>query len=370
MLDAYVLRRIAPLVLALLPVALFAAPVWAHQVGLSRGTYELDGATISAEVVFARGELRDLVSGLDADGDGAVSDAELARAGDSLQSTVVDRVELLADDRACAGAFDRAALVEEDGAAVYATYRCPAPPATLTLRLPLLARTSTGHRHIALVARAGSGPADSLADWILHARSPQASVALSGAPEAPPQPPPTSEYFALGVEHILIGIDHLVFLLGLVLVGGRWRSLLAVITAFTLGHSLSLALATLDIWTPSGGWVEPAIAASIAYVGVENFFVNDAAGRWRITLPFGFIHGFGFAGALGDIGVPQDGLGLVLFLFNLGVEAGQLAVLVVLLPLLALLRRTSWFRAHGTRAVSLVIILAGVMWFLERTILT
>jgi hypothetical protein len=339
MLDAHALRRIAPLVLAL-PVALLATSVRAHQVGLSRGTYELDGATISAEIVFARGELRDLVPGLDGDGDGAVSDGELAR-GAALQSAIVDRVLLLADDRACPGTFDRAALVEEDG-----------------------------HRHIALVARAGSGPADSLADWILHARSPQASVTLSGAPEAPPPPPPTGEYFALGVEHILIGIDHLVFLLGLVLVGGRWRSLLAVVTAFTLGHSLSLALATLNIWTPSGGWVEPAIAASIAYVGVENFFVKDAADRWRITLPFGFIHGFGFAGALGDIGVPQDNVGLALFLFNLGVEAGQLAVLVVLLPLLALLRRNSLFRAHGTRAISFAVVLAGVMWFVERTVLS
>jgi hypothetical protein len=348
---------------------LLATSVRAHQVGLSRGTYELDGATISAEIVFARGELRDLVPGLDGDGDGAVSDGELAR-GAALQSAIVDRVLLLADDRACPGTFDRAALVEEDGAAVFATYRCPAAPANLTLRLPLLEQASTGHRHIALVARAGSGPADSLADWILHARSPQASVTLSGAPEAPPPPPPTGEYFALGVEHILIGIDHLVFLLGLVLVGGRWRSLLAVITAFTLGHSLSLALATLNIWTPSGGWVEPAIAASIAYVGVENFFVKDAADRWRITLPFGFIHGFGFAGALGDIGVPQDNVGLALFLFNLGVEAGQLAVLVVLLPLLALLRRNSLFRAHGTRAISFAVVLAGVMWFVERTVLS
>jgi hypothetical protein len=127
MLDAHALRRIAPLLLAL-PVALFAAPVRAHQVGLSRGTYELDGATISAEIVFARGELRDLVPDLDADGDGALSDAELARAGASVQSAVVDRALLLADDRACPGAFDRAALVEEDGAAVFATYRCPAAP--------------------------------------------------------------------------------------------------------------------------------------------------------------------------------------------------------------------------------------------------
>lgn len=348
-------------------VALLAAPAWAHQVGLSRGLYRLDGATIAAEITFARGELRDLVSGLDGDGDGTLSDAELARAGASLQTSVVEQIELRADDRACPGIIDRAALVEEDGATIVATYRCPAAPANLELRLPLLARLSTGHRHLAQVTRAGADPEDSLADWILHARAPRAALASTGEGESPP--PPVQEYFALGVEHILIGVDHLVFLLGLVLVGGRWRSLLAVITAFTLGHSLSLALATLDIWTPSGDWVEPAIAASIAYVGLENFFVRDAGGRWRITLPFGFVHGFGFAGALGEIGVPPDGAGLALLLFNLGVEAGQLAALAVVLPMLAALRRASWFRDHGTRVVSALIVIAGLAWLAERTLL-
>ncbi|MCY1009602.1 HupE/UreJ family protein [Nannocystis pusilla] len=187
--------------------------------------------------------------------------------------------------------------------------------------------------------------------------------------EAEPPARPVSAYFELGVEHILIGTDHLVFLLGLVVVGGRLRSLVAVITAFTLGHSLSLALATLGIWTPSGAWVEPAIALSIAYVGVENFFVPDAAGRWRITLPFGFVHGFGFAGVLAELGLPAGEVGPALLLFNLGVEAGQLAVLALVLPVLLLLGRWEPYRRYrGAKWISGAIVLAGLWWFFERVL--
>ena len=158
-----------------------------------------------------------------------------------------------------------------------------------------------------------------------------------------------SAYFEIGVEHILIGTDHLVFLLGLVVIGGKLRTLIAVITAFTVG---------------------PAIALSIAYIGVENFLVTDAGGRWRITLPFGFIHGFGFAGVLAEIGVPDASVGLALLLFNLGVEAGQLLVLAVLLPLLAVLAARPFYkRLRGARWISAAIVLAGLYWFVERVFL-
>ena len=109
----------------------------------------------------------------------------------------------------------------------------------------------------------------------------------------------------LGIEHILTGADHLVFLLGLLLVAGGWRPLLGVVTAFTVAHSITLALAALSIFAPSPRLVEPAIALSIAYVGVENLLNPDARQRWRITFPFGLVHGFGFAGALRAIALPR-----------------------------------------------------------------
>jgi hypothetical protein len=343
-------------------------PAAAHQVGLSRGVYTVDGATVLAEVTFARGELRALVPALDGDGDGALTDAELHAGAEVLAAQVVAGVVLTAGGAACVGARERAGLTEEDGAAVTARYTCPAPPAALTLEFALFDGLASGHRHLAQVVRPGAGPEDSIAEPVLLRRAPAATVALTG--EEAPAPPPTSAYFALGVEHILIGTDHLVFLVGLMAVGGRLRSLIAVVTAFTIGHSLSLALATLGVWSPGAAIVEPAIALSIAYVGVENLVVPDATGRWRITLPFGFVHGFGFAGVLAEIGLPGDAVAPALLLFNLGVEAGQLVVVALVLPLLMWLARQSLYqRLSGVKWISAAIVAAGAYWFVERVFL-
>jgi hydrogenase/urease accessory protein HupE len=175
-------------------------------------------------------------------------------------------------------------------------------------------------------------------------------------------------FLRMGVEHILTGYDHLVFLFGLVLVGGRLRSLVAVVTAFTVAHSMTLAIAVLGAWAPPSRVVEPLIALSIAYVGIENFFVKSAENRWRITFPFGLVHGFGFAGALREIALPRTEIPGALVCFNLGVEAGQLAVMAVALPVVLYLRKSSWFSLRGISALSGAVALAGVFWFLERVV--
>jgi hypothetical protein len=144
------------------------------------------------------------------------------------------------------------------------------------------------------------------------------------------------------------------------------RSLIGVITAFTIAHSITLALATLDVWSPSPRFVEPAIALSIAYVGFENFHVKSAEKRWRITFPFGLIHGFGFAGALREIGLPRPQVPTALVLFNVGVEAGQLAVMAVLLPVIFTLRKRPWFARYGVNVLSAAVVVAGVAWFADR----
>jgi len=172
----------------------------------------------------------------------------------------------------------------------------------------------------------------------------------------------------LGVEHILTGADHLVFLLGLILVGGTLRSLAGVVTAFTLAHSITLALAALSIFAPSPRLVEPAIALSIAYVGVENLFVRDARRRWRITFPFGLVHGFGFAGALREIALPRAQVPIALVSFNLGVEIGQLAVLSVALPLVLAARGAPWFGARGVKILSVAIAVGGAALFVTRLV--
>jgi hydrogenase/urease accessory protein HupE len=170
----------------------------------------------------------------------------------------------------------------------------------------------------------------------------------------------------MGIEHILTGYDHLVFLFGLVLLRARVKELLAVVTAFTVAHSITLAIATLGFFTPSPKFVEPAIALSIAYVGIENFFVKDASKRWRITFPFGLIHGFGFAGALAEINLPRAQVPVALVTFNLGVEAGQLFAMSLVVPMVMLIRQKEWFEPKGVRVLSGAVALAGGIWFVMR----
>ena len=174
--------------------------------------------------------------------------------------------------------------------------------------------------------------------------------------------------FALGIEHILTGYDHLVFLFGLIVVGGRLRSTIVALTAFTIAHSITLGLSALGVWSPGPSIVEPAIALSIAYVGVENWFVKNIDRRWLITFPFGLVHGFGFAGALREIALPAGQVPVALAAFNGGVEVGQLLVLAAIVPALALLRRRVWFASYGVQFASGIVAIAGAVWFVARIV--
>jgi len=176
-------------------------------------------------------------------------------------------------------------------------------------------------------------------------------------------------FLAAGFHHILVGPDHLLFLLGLLLLGGTFRRLLVVVTAFTLAHSLTLSLAALNIVTPPARIIEPAIALSIVYVGIDNLLVRDGRDvRAWIAFAFGFIHGFGFANVLREMDLPTRALGWSLGAFNVGVELGQIVVVVVVAGALAALRSRS--SAAGRRlafAGSCVVIAAGTFWFVQRT---
>lgn len=195
--------------------------------------------------------------------------------------------------------------------------------------------------------------------------------AVSAAP-AEAGPAVFGPFLKLGVEHIWMGYDHLLFLFGLLVVCARFRASVAIISCFTLGHSLTLVLATLDVVSLPGRYAEPLIAASIVYVGVENLLRRGAEpqGRWALTFFFGLIHGFGFAGVLRELGVGSGGSGLALplFSFNLGVELGQIAIAAVVLPLIWRARKNEKFLRRGVPALSAVVALAGLYWLLQRTV--
>ena len=176
------------------------------------------------------------------------------------------------------------------------------------------------------------------------------------------------KFVPAGVRHILIGPDHLLFLVGLLLLGGSIRRLLLVVSAFTLAHSITLSLAALNLVTPPSRVIEPAIALSIVFVGVDNLTVGRGRDvRAWIAFVFGFIHGFGFAGVLREMSLPSRALGWSLFSFNVGVEIGQLLVVIVVASALMALRARS--ETAGRRlafAGSLVVIAMGVFWFVQR----
>ncbi len=171
-----------------------------------------------------------------------------------------------------------------------------------------------------------------------------------------------------GIHHILIGPDHILFLIGLLLLGGTWITLVRIVTAFTLGHSLTLSLAALDLVIPPARLIEPAIALSIVFVGADNLVRGSGRDlRAWVALVFGLVHGFGFANVLREFGLPSQALGWSLFSFNAGVEIGQLAVvLIVTTTLVAIRRRSDTAGRQVARAGSFLVIAAGTYWFVER----
>lgn len=176
-------------------------------------------------------------------------------------------------------------------------------------------------------------------------------------------------FFPLGIEHILTGYDHLLFLLALMLRGGGLWSLLKIITAFTIAHSITLALAALDVVVLPSALVESVIALSIAYVALENLLPRYAVSRrWAVSFLFGLVHGFGFSSVLREIGLPKENLLLSLLNFNLGVEAGQLTVVLLVVPILMRLKSKSW-EPRMVATISGVILAVGLVLFVDRAFL-
>ena len=171
-----------------------------------------------------------------------------------------------------------------------------------------------------------------------------------------------------GVHHILIGPDHLLFLVGLMLLGGTIRQLLLVVTAFTIAQSITLSLAALNVVMPPAGLIEPAIALSVVYVGADNLLMQGGRDmRAWTAFAFGLIHGFGFANVLRDMDLPSRALGWSLFGFNVGVEIGQLFVVVLVAAALGWIRSRSAVVARRLVLVgSVVVMLAGAFWFVQR----
>jgi len=338
--------------------------VHAHDPGLSTGHFKVLPERIEAELVFARADIETLLK-LDADGDGKVSVFELTAV--EIESMKLAREMLLvrADDKPVPPATPAFRLDETNNfhlTAVFPVHK----PKQLVITSTLIDRMPRGHRQFVTLQDATNGV---LAEVLLSAEQDVIDVDMEQL-----FPPSTfRDFLWLGVEHIVTGYDHLLFLFALLIVVPSFRSAAVIITCFTIAHSITLGVATLNWLNLESRYVEPLIAATIVYVGVENLARRDGPrGRWMLTFAFGLIHGFGFASVLRELGVSSGttGIAMPLFSFNLGVELGQIAIAAVVLPVILALRQQPVFVRRWVPACSAFVIVLGAWWFLQRTVLS
>lgn len=345
-------------------------PAWAHKA--SDAYLFLDG---QADRTTLRWDiaLRDLDAALpvDANSDGQITWAEVRAAWPAIEALALPALQVPGCQFQPTG---RALERRQDGA--YAVLLLSAPcrlTDDATIRYRLLADIDPTHRGILRWQRADGSTVVRLLD---------PTATGSDAAVAPAVAAPAS-FLREGVHHIVTGYDHLLFLLCLLLPavlrreGQGWQAVqgwraavwpvLKTVTLFTVAHSVTLALASLKLVTLPGWFVEPAIAATIMLAALDNIRPFIGAYRAWVTFGFGLIHGFGFAGVLGELDLPASTFGWALFQFNLGLEAGQLAIVAAVVPVLYLLRRARLYVPGVMVAGSgAAIVLAGV-WLVERT---
>ncbi|AFE05784.1 hypothetical protein COCOR_04349 [Corallococcus coralloides DSM 2259] len=325
--------------------------------------------------------LRDLeeVLVLDADGDGAITWSELRGRQTDVAGYALTRLKLSAEGAACplTPASTMRVVRHSDGAyaVVDFTAVCSTAPRVLDVDYALLFDRDPQHRGIVRVGSDGAGE-----PLVLSATRHTAQVSLEGL--SPWRP--FGQMVHSGVEHIWAGVDHLLFLLALLLPSvlrrdpatGRWvpvgdfgsamKDVVKVVSAFTLAHSLTLSAASLGWVALPSRLVESAIAASVIVAALNNVFPLMDRTRWLAAFALGLLHGFGFASVLADLELPAGSLAVTLFGFNVGVELGQLACVAVFLPVAFLLRDTRVYRRALLVGGSAVIALVACAWLWER----
>jgi hydrogenase/urease accessory protein HupE len=351
-------------ILAVSFATLFAAvaPLSPHDPGLSSVRVARSADAVVVHAAFANADFR-AACGLDGDGDGRIDAAELARGDAELHALANAQFLLVVDGARVGGALQSASIAENADVELVLRWATAASADATALELPFLRRLSRGHRCYTMLAGAGD---EIVADALLQPAATAFALPAAAAATAARGFGQSAQFLWLGIEHILIGFDHLAFLLALLAGGCTWRRGVATITAFTVAHSVTLLAAALHLVSLPGLLVEATIAASIVVVAVANLWRRGGAVH-RVAFAFGFglVHGFGFAGVLADLDIGGPDMLLPLVTFNVGVEVGQLAFACVAVPLLALAARSQRGRRVSTW-VSIAVGLAGCWWLGER----
>jgi hydrogenase/urease accessory protein HupE len=339
---------------------------YAHQFNLSTARVRLGGDRTVAVEIALKGSDADRLAGtnvFDAQRD-SVDPALVAASAAPIVAYVNAHVAVAGLDETPCVPGAAVLMPDGDGVIFRNTFSCRNVTGDIIYRSTVLTASDRSARQVVLIGEGANAP-----QALLDADN--TTVTLS-AP-APPLFSTMQRYLVTGIEHIFLGYDHIAFLVAVVLWARRLVPVIKIVTAFTLAHSVTLSLAALNVVVIPSIVVEPAIAASIVFVAIENFFSRDIDGRWRVTFAFGLIHGFGFAGALREVGLPANAVIPALAAFNVGVELGQVAIVSIVIPaLIALDRLMATDRAKPVRAASLVYALSllitvlGSYWFLAR----
>lgn len=418
------LRRLAAGLVGAMALSL-AGPVLAHKPSDAYLRIDVDGSRVTQRLDIALRDL-DRELALDADGDGRLTWGEVRSQWPRIQALADDGVRLQPDAAGgCHAAAPAMPQLDEHSDGRYAVlvreWQCATPGAGWQLDYRLFAATDPTHRGI-LQWRDGAHGGEAAPVVLVPGAAPQhfGGDASAGVGRT------LLAFVAEGVHHILIGTDHILFLLALllpaVLVRGaaparrdgtgwaaaslspggsgvlrmasaqpllqRWSTTVAaaaaapwrpapalapalwqvarVVTAFTVAHSITLALAMLGVLNPPSRWIESLIAASVVLAALNNLVPLTDTGRWRFTFVFGLVHGFGFAAVMSDLGLSGRSLAGPLFTFNLGVELGQLAIVAAFVPLAWLLRGQRAYMVGVMRGGSVLIALVALVWLVER----
>lgn len=348
---------------------------------------EAGQARISGDWAIA---LRDLefAIGLDIDGDSNITADEAQARHAEIASYALARLVVLADGKPCTlrsqghvfakrSDGDYAALTIEADCGTALQPSAARPIDTLDIRYSLFFDLDAEHEGLLRLV-SGEGAASTTVAGVFAVGKANQRFGL----RTPPLLPQLLSFFGQGVWHIWIGFDHVLFLLALLLPAvlthkdGRWqaqphlgpacRDVVRVVTSFTVAHSITLSLAALGAVSLPSRLVEATIAFSVLLAALNNVWPVIAGRRWLMAFVFGLIHGFGFANVLADLGLPRDSLLLALAGFNLGVEAGQLAIVAVFLPLAFVLRDTVLYRRGLMASGSLLVALLALAWMVER----
>ncbi len=365
----------------MLTLWLLALVAHAHPPSYSSFYAELDHATVQVTLDVHPPSLADVVPAIAPDGDGELTRQEVADGTPEIQEAILGGISVGSNTGPCvAGPPSSLRYPADTRLLLDVAFRCDGVPTSLHWTVSLLMEDDGGHTVVGQI-RTPAGyvrhvftPAERTVT--LDAASPRrpARVGLASAsPDDAPAPPSndTAPLFVAfvreGIHHILGGWDHLAFVLALAAGAPAWRSLGWTVTAFTVGHSASLAMVAIDLLRLPAQVVEPLIAASIVWVAVENLRGTATPHRPWTALVFGFLHGFGFGSALREMALPSAAVVPSLLGFNVGVELGQLALLLPVVPVLAWLSaRHPVAHRRAAQALSAAVAGLGTAWFLDR----